>query len=253
MSGPRQVQVAPERLTGWVQRFADSHGDVTWSIDRATSPSSCLLQAADGSWARLSGWADAIPGQPAGDGPDGTEGSVGSVPVAGGGPDGSGRTDVTLDHEVIQCHVPGPPALLVILVRRGGYAVAVVSPGGDLIAHKVGTRYVQSRTAAGGWSQQRYARRRANQADELVGAVIGHAGRVLEEGEQVLGPVGGLVLGGDRTLSAQVLEDLATGPLARLHDIPRREVRDLPDPRRAVLDDAVARGRAVWVEVTNAG
>ena len=30
-----------------------------------------------------------------------------------------------------------------------------------LTAHKVGTRYVQSRTAAGGWTQQRFARRRA--------------------------------------------------------------------------------------------
>ena len=58
--------------------------------------------------------------------------------------------------------------LAVVLVRRGGYAVGVAS-GDRLTAHKVGTRYVQSRTAAGGWSQQRFARRRANQADGLVG------------------------------------------------------------------------------------
>lgn len=66
----------------------------------------------------------------------------------------------------------------VILVRRGGYAVGRVR-GGKLLLHKVGTRYVQSRTAAGGWSQQRYARRRDNQADELVGAVVEHAARIL--------------------------------------------------------------------------
>jgi len=40
-----------------------------------------------------------------------------------------------------------------------------VASGDRLTAHKVGTRYVQSRTAAGGWSQQRFARRRTNQAD----------------------------------------------------------------------------------------
>lgn len=34
--------------------------------------------------------------------------------------------------------------------------------------------------------------------------------------------------------------------------LPRRELYDLPDPRRSVLDDAVRRGRAVLVEVHNA-
>ncbi|MGL5852830.1 MAG: Vms1/Ankzf1 family peptidyl-tRNA hydrolase, partial [Phycicoccus sp.] len=65
-----------------------------------------------------------------------------------------------------------------VLVRRGGYAVGVAA-GGRLATHKVGTRYVQSRTAAGGWSQQRFARRRANQADELVGATADVAARIV--------------------------------------------------------------------------
>ncbi len=68
--------------------------------------------------------------------------------------------------------------LAVVLVRRGGYAVGVGS-GDRLTSHKVGSRYVQSRTAAGGWSQQRFARRRANQADGLVGAAVEHAVRLL--------------------------------------------------------------------------
>ena len=73
MSAPRLVEVAPERLDGWVERFTASHGDVARSVDRATSPSSCLLRAADGSWARLTGWGDAARGRrrarrgPAGD------------------------------------------------------------------------------------------------------------------------------------------------------------------------------------------
>ena len=84
--------------------------------------------------------------------------------------------------------------LAVVLVRRGGYAVGVAS-GDRLTAHKVGTRYVQSRTAAGGWSQQRFARRRANQADGLVGAAAEHAVRLLTG----IRPAG-VVLGGDKAL-----------------------------------------------------
>ena len=139
--------------------------------------------------------------------------------------------------------------LAVILVRRGGYAVARVE-GPALVAHKVGTRHVQSRTAAGGWSQQRFARRRGNQADELVGAVQDHALRVILGGDPPppgLAPVQGLVLGGDRALAASVLADPR---LAGLRELPRRELYDLPDPRRAVLDRAVARARAVRVEIS---
>jgi peptide subunit release factor 1 (eRF1) len=129
-----------------------------------------------------------------------------------------------------------PVALL--LVRRGGYAVGVAS-GGRLTAHRTGTRYVQSRTAAGGWSQQRFARRRANQADELVGAVTEHAARVTAGcGAR------GLVLGGDRALAEAVLEDARLAPLRGL---PRRELYDLPDPRLEVLRRAVERARAVRV------
>ena len=53
------------------------------------------------------------------------------------------------------------------------------SLAGTLTAAKVGSRHVQSRTAAGGWSQQRFARRRGKQADELVDAVVRHARRIL--------------------------------------------------------------------------
>ena len=130
--------------------------------------------------------------------------------------------------------------LALLLVRRGGYAVGVAR-GGSLVEHKVGTRYVQSRTAAGGWSQQRFARRRANQADELVGAVTDHAVRLLLRTD-----ASGLVVGGDRALVATVLED---DRLAGLRALPRRELFDLPDPRLDVLRTALERGRAVRVTI----
>ncbi|HMM94437.1 acVLRF1 family peptidyl-tRNA hydrolase [Phycicoccus sp.] len=130
--------------------------------------------------------------------------------------------------------------LALLLVRRGGYAVGVAS-GPRLTAHKVGTRYVQSRTAAGGWSQQRFARRRGNQADELVGVVAGHAVRLLTGAG-----ARGLVLGGDRALAESVLDDPR---LAALRALPRRELYDLPDPRLAVLETALERARAVRVTI----
>jgi hypothetical protein len=138
-----------------------------------------------------------------------------------------------------------------VLVRRGGYAVALAN-GAALVASKVGTRHVQSRTAAGGWSQQRFARRRGKQADELVDAVVVHARRILL-GDAESPPSGapgvprGLVVGGDRGLVREVLEAPA---LRALRGLPLRELYDLPDPRREVLETALRRGRAVRVELT---
>src|SRR5690606_6460301 len=66
----------------------------------------------------------------------------------------------------------------VVLVRRGGYAAGVFD-GTALVASKVGSRLVQGRTAAGGWSQQRFARRRSNQAGKALEAAAETALRVL--------------------------------------------------------------------------
>ena len=134
-----------------------------------------------------------------------------------------------------------PEAIALILVRRGGYAVGL-GRGPELVSHKVGTRYVQSRTAAGGWSQHRFARRRDNQADALVVSVIEHARRIV-----LASPTGALVVGGDKALVRDVLADPR---LARLVSLPRRELFDLPDPRLVVLRQALRRGRAVRVQLS---
>ena len=139
----------------------------------------------------------------------------------------------------------------VVLVRRGGYAVGLALAG-ELSESKVGTRHVQSRTAAGGWSQQRFSRRRGKQADELVDAVVGHARRVLLGNDEsppdgAHGIPKALVVGGDRTL---VREVLGASELRALAGLPMRELYDLPDPRRDVLETALRRGRALRVELT---
>ncbi len=154
MTSTHLVDVAPERLAGWVERFTASHGPLSWSVLTDDPAGAWEARAQDGSWAALRSWR----------------------PVPRGGSAGP---------------EPGweaPPALLVVLARRGGYAVALVGPDGALERHKVGTRHVQSRTAAGGWSQQRFARRRGNQADALVEAVAGHTSRLLEEASAARGP-----------------------------------------------------------------
>jgi len=140
-----------------------------------------------------------------------------------------------------------PSRLGLVLVRRGGYAVGLAS-GDTLTDHYCGTRYVQSRTAAGGWSQQRFARRRGNQADALVARVVEQSvDRLLEP----RGPrVDGLVVGGDKALVRQVLDDPL---LAGLGELPRREFYDVPDPRLKVLQETLRRGRTTRIRLTEPG
>lgn len=183
----RRLEVGPERISRWLDGFAERH-----------------------------------------DGAHLTEEGAVVRAVAG---DGAVAVCTSFEHD----------PLALVLVRRGGYAVGLAEEG-RLTAHKCGTRYVQSRTAAGGWSQQRFARRRGNQADELVRGVAEHAVRILP----VAAGARGLVVGGDRALVREVLADPR---LAHLGDLPRRELYDVPDPKLAVLQEAVRRGRAVWVDL----
>jgi Actinobacteria/chloroflexi VLRF1 release factor len=139
---------------------------------------------------------------------------------------------------VLTRHAARPRTVGLLLVRRGGWAVGTAREG-KLLLHKTGSRYVQSRTAAGGWSQQRYARRRGNQADALVGAVVEAAASRLDAGS-----LDGLVPGGDRGLVDAVLADPSLAAVAAL---PRGPLLDVPDPKAAVLEAAAQRARAVRV------
>jgi hypothetical protein len=215
--GPvRLIEVDPERIVKWVKGFVERHGDLLGASGASawfSSQRSVALTAADGAIAVLEPFAPRSGPEPAGPG--------------------------ALDGLAAWATPPGSVAL--ILVRRGGYAVGL-GQGSELVSHKVGTRYVQSRTAAGGWSQHRFARRRDNQADALVVSVIEHARRVV-----LASPTAALIVGGDKSLVRDVLADPR---LARLVKLPRRELFDLPDPRLVVLRQALRRGRAVRVSIT---
>jgi len=130
----------------------------------------------------------------------------------------------------------------VLLVRRGGFAVGVAD-GARLVASKVGTRYVQGRTKAGGWSQQRYARRRDAQASSAFAAAADATANVLLPR---LGDLDGLVTGGDRAAVRSVVADAR---LKALGDLPQGRFLAVPDPRKRVLEEAVRRARAVVVDV----
>lgn len=135
--------------------------------------------------------------------------------------------------------VDAPAAWGVLLVRKGGFAVARLA-GERMVEHKIGQRHVQGRTKAGGQSQQRFARRRDNQARQAYEAAADHAARIL-------GGVRTVVSGGDHAAVDAVLEDprlsavVVVGPWL-----------PVPDPRRAVLDAAVADAQSLRVEVVNA-
>jgi hypothetical protein len=186
------LQVDAARLERWCTGFAERHGGVPAAVRAGPR---LVLTAPDGATAALE------PSFP--------------LPV-----------DVGDDLAAVLAWIALPRHCAVLLVRRGGYACAVLD-GPRILASKVGTRYVQSRTAAGGWSQQRFARRRENQASALVQAVADVAARVLAGASAQW-----LVTGGDRPLVTDVLTDRRLAALAAL---PRGPHLALGDPRSDVV------------------
>jgi hypothetical protein len=199
-----RILVPPERLVRWVDNFATRHGEASLTV----AAGALRGDAADRSW-----FAAALPFGRAYDGPAEVSGFL-----AAGGP---------------------PPSWGVLLVRKGGFAVARLE-GERLVESKVGQRHVQGRTKAGGQSQQRFARRRDNQARDAYGAAAGHAARILA------GLDGPLVTGGDHSAIDAVLTDPRLSGLTVVE--PWLAV---PDPRRAILDAAVLDAQAVAIEVVN--
>lgn len=208
--GGRWVSIPPSRLPRWLDNFAARHG-----------------------------------------GPPSAESHSGLVVFTA--PDGS----------VAECHVPfgplrqpaGAAALIahvsrdrrvaVLLVRLGGHAAGVFE-GDRLLASKVGSRLVHGRSAAGGWSQHRFARRREKQADEAMGAAADVAARVLlpalDQG------LDGFVVGGDKKAIDELRSDRRLAPLFTLETGPFLTV---PDPRLAVLEKTPGEFRAVRIRIVD--
>ncbi len=194
-SEQRLVEVPPERLPGWLARFAERHGEP--SVSSNEDGQTVELEAPDGAVATV---------------------EVPFPPLAAGA--GSSAD--------LLAHVGSDRTVGVLLVRRGGYAVGRFV-GRELAESKVGSSYVQGRSKAGGWSQQRFARRRANQARGAYEDAADVAARILLPRAAELAA---LVTGGDKAGLRQVLADPRLEPLRALV-LPR--VLSVPDPRLAVL------------------
>lgn len=203
----RVVTVSPERLLGWVERFGDRHGGLT-AEPVCQDQSALRLVAVDG--------AVAICRSPA----------PGSYGTAADMVDVMGKERVGL-----------------LVIRKGGFSVGAAQ-GTEIIAHRTGSRYLQGRTAAGGWSQQRYARRRDNQAD----AGYALSGKAVEE--VVLPLVSTLtrvVAGGDRAAVRTVLGQRGLEPIAGLLTPAMLAVGP---PKRTSLDELLAKARLVSIELS---
>jgi hypothetical protein len=201
------VFVPSARFPRWVVNFAEGHGGATYAV----TDGALRGQASDRSWfaARLP-FGAAYTGEP--DASAFAAAAVSAVPADWG----------------------------VLLVRKGGFAVARLG-GTTLGESKTGQRHVQGRTKAGGQSQQRFARRRDNQARQAYDAAAGHAERILA------GLTGPVVVGGDRAAIEAVLE----GPGLRSLDV-RGPWLAVPDPRRSVLEEAIRTAIACQIDVVNA-
>jgi len=195
--------VDPERLPAWLNGFAVRHGGYEFtSVD-----GSLQLRADDGTLLRL--WPP--PGAPAAD-----------------------------DLEQFVVEAQSERRLGLLLARQASVAVGIAQ-GTGLVASKVETFYVQSRTAAGGWSQQRYARRRSNQARAAAeGAADVTVRLLLAE----LDHLDALVTGGDRRTVDAILADPR---LDRARQLRAERFLAVREPRHKVLEEAAVLARQVRI------
>lgn len=211
--GGRAVEISPGRVAGWFERFAERHGGASRT---RLAASAVEVTAADGSTARV------------------------DVPFGGLGRD-FGTVDGLAVQPLVE-HVNRTRTLGLVLVRKGAHSVGI-SRGSSVEQSSTDRHLVHGRTKAGGWSQRRYARRRAGEAQRALDDAADAVARVLLPRRDELD---GVVLGGDRA----ALETLRADPrCADLLAAAEPRVLDVPEPRRAVLDEAARRAVAVEIGV----
>ena len=152
----------------------------------------------------------------------------------------------------ITAHAQLPRAVGVLLVRLGGYAAGVFTGYPPALADaKVGSRLVHGRSAAGGWSQHRFARRREKQASEALQAAASAAadvfGRKGGRGARPGETLDAVVLGGDKRAMAELRQDPRLAPYLA---IATDRFLTVPDPKRAVLEAAPRLFLAVRIRLT---
>jgi len=243
-SGGKWLDVSAERFPGWISSFARRHGDpeAPVALSVAVSDGGAVFTAQDGSVAECHApFPESLAPLPADASPEETA-------------------------RLIAAHASAPRAVGVLLVRLGGYAAGVFAGYPPALADaKTGSRPVHGRSAAGGWSQHRFARRREKQANEALGAATdaavavfgrwesgitgitasgapapsGRSGVTTGRFEDEKGTRGrgrqldAVVLGGDKRAVAELSGDPR---LARYLALATERFITIPDPKRAVLE-----------------
>jgi hypothetical protein len=197
------VSVGFDRQPRWVDGFAERHDGVSATATDA----SVALTGGDGAAAEI---------------------EVPFPPMSG--------TDLA----ALYAHLARQRVVGVLLVRRAGYAIGVFEDT-RLVRSKVDSTYVQGTTKAGGWSQQRYARRRGNQAAAAFAQAADVAVRLLVAPER---PLDAVMCGGDRAAVRAVLADPRLVPLESLVTGPWLQVKD---PKLAALQATSEQFRAVRI------
>ncbi len=230
-SAGRWLDVAPSRFPGWIADFAERHGDAARgaALTVVLTGQNVIFTAPDGAVA------ECHPPFP---------------PVAGltADPDACAKAIAT--------HAMAPRTVGVLLVRLGGYAAGVFTGTPPrLAASKTGSRLVHGRSAAGGWSQHRFARRREKQANEALQAAADAAVAVFGTWQESRGaglPAGprpgqqgaasergtgldAVVLGGDKRAAAELRADPR---LLSYFELATDRFLTVPDPKLAVLKEA---------------
>lgn len=185
-SGNRTALVPSGRLQGWVDRFAASHGAVVDDLDDG----GLLLRAADGATALL------------------------KAPWPADGRPGRGENEL----ERLASLANQERGLGLLLVRRGGYAIAAAS-GSTILASKSGNRFVEAKATAE------------------------HASRIFNEHR-----IEYIVPGGDRALVDQVLAQPA---LKAFSGRRRLAFLDIQEPKTAMLAKAATDACSVRITVTD--
>jgi hypothetical protein len=217
--GGRWLEVSPERIGRWLAGFDARHRVVCSRYAEVVT-----FEAADGAIA------ECHPPFP----PLDASGAQGSEPQ---GSEHDGMVAGPLVEHALRQRTVG-----VLLARLGGHAAGVFE-GERLVASKVGSRQVQGRTAAGGRSQHRFARRREGQAARAAAAAADDAAPVLVPRLRALD---GVVLGGERRAVDALRADRR---LAGVFALATERFLTTQDPRLVVLKACPADFRAVRIRL----
>lgn len=238
-SGARWLDVPAERFPRWVSSFAVRHRvPAAAGAEGAAEagPDELLTVTLDGPTVIFA----APDGAVAECHPPFPE-SMALPEPAGAGPGARGASALAA---AVAAHAATPRAVGVLLVRLGGYAAGVFTGYPPALADaKAGSRPVHGRSAAGGWSQHRFARRREKQASEALDAAASAAVMIFGRGPRL----DAVVLGGDKRAVAELREDPRLAPyLARATD----RFLTVPDPKRGILVGTPKQFLAVRIRLT---